>query len=224
MKNLSNKNVLEIRMDCLFTYEGNRMLLVNEPWGSTASAPLLFAGRTVQGEILYRFGKHADDNFIEKAESLLSRGIWDASLYMRELNSTHFSEESCFYFKSPIHNDFDVNCRQLTAADSNLLQSSFGECLEELATAQPYVGYFSDDQIVSICRSVRKGRGHEAGIETLPKYRRRGFGESVLKEWISEVQKKGIVPLYSASKDNVASLKLATKVGFHKYADAIEIW
>ncbi|KAK8875636.1 hypothetical protein M9Y10_005808 [Tritrichomonas musculus] len=169
-------------MDCLFTYEGNRMLLVNEPWGSTASAPLLLAGRTVQGEILYRFGKHVDDNFIEKAESLLS------------------------------------------PADSNLLRSSFGECLEELATAQPYVGYFSDDQIVSICRSVRKGRGHEAGIETLPKYRRRGFGESVLKEWISEVQKKGIVPLYSASKDNVASLNLATKVGFHKYADAIEIW
>lgn len=58
----------------------------------------------------------------------------------------------------------------------------------------------------------------------MPKYRRRGFGESVLKEWISEVQKKGIVPLYSASKDNVASLNLATKVGFHKYADAIEIW
>ncbi len=79
-----------------------------------------------------------------------------------------------------------------------MIVATFQECVEEIDTAQPYAGCFCDGRIVSICRSVRKERGHEAGIETLPAYRRRGYGQAVLKRWTAAVRQQGFVPPYTA--------------------------
>ena len=211
-------------MDYLFTYENGKMSQINEPWGCTTNAPLLFIGVTNQGQILYRFGKLADSIFIQKAETLLLKKILDISIYLSELKSNRFCQEVCFYYPTKI-NSSTTNCRLLTTKDSSLLSLTFKDEVEELETAQPFIGYFLNGQIVSICRSVRKGKnGEEAGIETLPSHRRRGFAQSVLNCWISEVQKKNLTPFYSANIDNLASLNLAQKTGFIMYAKTIEIY
>lgn len=87
MIKLSPKKLLMIHMDCLFTYQNERMVHVNEPWGCTAPAPLLMVGHTTEDDILYRFGQTADTDFIRKAESLLFSGIWDISAYSADVTN-----------------------------------------------------------------------------------------------------------------------------------------
>ncbi len=212
------KELLRLHMDCMFTYEKGRMVYVNEPWGCTAPAPLLMVGHTTEDDILYRFGKYADMGFIKKAESLLNSGIWDISIYQKELGIQKSSQELCLYTRSIAVDS--THCRLLTKEDGELLETTFKEGAEEISTAQPYVGYFCDGKIVSICRSVRKGHGHEAGIETLPEYCRRGYAQAVLKYWTMAVRQQGCVPLYSADVINTASLQLARKSQYIMYASA----
>ena len=73
--------LLRIRMDCLFTYEAGRMLYVNEPWRQTVPAPLLHAGRTLEGEICYRFGQQVSPGAMSGAQAMLESGVWDADAY-----------------------------------------------------------------------------------------------------------------------------------------------
>lgn len=216
MQEFSPKRLLQIHMDCLFTYQNDRMVYVNEPWGYIAPAPLLMVGHTTEDDILCRFGQAADTELIRKAESLVSRGIWDISVFQKELGIYDGSQELCFY-STPTAVD-NTNCHLLTDEDAELLEITFKGYAEELTTAQPYVGYVCDGKIVSICRSVRKGCGHEAGIETLPEYCRRGYAQAVLECWTMAVQQQGYVPLYSADVTNKASLQLARKSQFVLYA------
>lgn len=220
---LPEEELLKIRLDCLFTYENYRMVHVNEPWGCTAKAPLLLAGRTVGGAMEYRFGQLAGADFIEKAKNLLERNIWDISLYMKETGVRDSSRDICFYYPPAAVSDEGDSCRLLTEKDADILSACFGEGTEEIAAAQPYAGYFCGGKIVSICRSVRKGRGHEAGIETLSEYRRRGCAMSALKVWTSAVLRQGFIPLYSTEPENTASIKLAQKAGYVRYAESFEI-
>lgn len=222
MRFLPEEELLKIRMDCLFTYENDRMVYVNEPWGCTAKAPLLLAGRTAGGIIEYRFGQRAGEDFIEKAKRLLSRNICDISSYMKELGGDCL-RDICFYYPPASVSDEGDSCRLLTEKDADILSACFGEGAEEIAAAQPYAGYFCGGRIVSICRSVRKGRGHEAGIETLSEYRRRGCAMSALNVWTSAVLRQGFIPLYSTEPENTASIKLAQKAGYVRYAESFEI-
>lgn len=225
MINLSEKELLKSHFDCLFIYEKERMVCVNEPWGSTAKAPLLIVGRTNQGEIVYRFGQRSGADFVAKAEQMLSHNIFNYSMYAKALNAKGGSQEFCYYFPSLAKPNTDnTDCRLLTAEDSAYLKAAFQEGEEEIETAQPYVGYFDSGEIVSICRSVRIGRSHEAGIETLPSYRRQGYAQAVLNCWTYHVQQQGNIPLYSAETDNEASLCLAQKAGYILYAETFEIW
>lgn len=218
MIKLTPKELLTLHMDCMFTYEKSRMVYVNEPWGCTTPAPLLMLGHTVEDDILCRFGKYANASLIKKVESLVYSGVWDISIYQKELGIQNSSQELCFYTKST---GVDcTNCRLLTGEDEKLLETTFKGYAEEISTAQPYVGYFCDGKIVSICRSVRKEHGHEAGIETLPEYRRRGYAQAVLKYWTMAVLQQGFIPLYSADVANTASLQLARKSQYILYASA----
>lgn len=217
---LSAKELLKHHMDCLYTYANGRMVLVNEPWGSTQSAPRLMVGRTVQGELFWRLGQRADSVFTEQAEKLLSQGIFEASAYETQLRAQCVEQWSCFYYPHSEVPPFDS--RLLSAADAALLSQSFSagfeDCREELRTAQPFAVSFCNGKIVSICRSVRKGLGHEAGIKTLAPFRRQGYAGSALRCWTAAMLGQGNIPLYSASIDNRASIQPAQKNGYVLYA------
>ena len=94
--------------------------------------------------------------------------------------------------------------------------------MEELPAATPFVGRLLDGRIVCVCRSVRKGRAYEAGIETLASCRRQGHALCALSAWTAEVLRLGVVPLYAAHADNAPSLSLAKKAGYLPYAHTFE--
>lgn len=218
---ISAKDLLKHHMDCLYTYADGRMVSVNEPWGSTQPAPLLIVGRTVQGEISYRLGQRADGLFAEQAEKLLSQGVFEPSAYEAPLHVQCVEQCCCFYY--PHSEVLPFDSRLLSTADAALLSASFSagfeDCREELDTAQPFAVSLCDGKVVSICRSVRKGRGHEAGIETLAPFRRQGYAGSALRCWTAAMLRQGNIPLYSASTENKASLALAQKNGYVLYAN-----
>ena len=58
---------------------------------------------------------------------------------------------------------------------------------------------------------------HEAGVDTLEAYRRRGYAASAVAAWALAVRALNLVPLYSTSRDNEASQGLARRLGLVQY-------
>ena len=88
----------------------------------------------------------------------------------------------------------------------------------ELDDCQPYLAVIEDSQAVSICRSVRlSSRAHEAGVDTLEDYRRRGHATSAVVAWALAVRALNLIPLYSTSWDNVASQGVVQRLGLVQY-------
>lgn len=63
----------------------------------------------------------------------------------------------------------------------------------------------------------------EIGINTLPEFRRQGLAYEVCAALIHSLIAKGTVPLWSAASDNIASRKLAEKLGFKELLRVTEI-
>ena len=63
----------------------------------------------------------------------------------------------------------------------------------------------------------------EIGIGTLEPYRKRGYAAQVCITCLKQMLQNGICPQWSTSVHNVASQRLAEKIGFVKYADVITV-
>ena len=71
---------------------------------------------------------------------------------------------------------------------------------------------------MSVCRSVRiTPAAHEAGVETLPAFRGRGYAPDVVAGWARVVQSLGAMPFYSTSWENTASQAVAKKLHLVPY-------
>lgn len=64
---------------------------------------------------------------------------------------------------------------------------------------------------------------HEAGIETAPAYRGKGYAKEALFAWAGAVVSMGAVPLYSTRKTNLPSRRLAEKAGLLFFASGFHI-
>ena len=74
---------------------------------------------------------------------------------------------------------------------------------------------------VSICFCARRsGEAAEAGLDTAEGYRGRGYGPRVTALWATAIRRSGLVPLYSTSWSNQASLAVARKLGLVAYASS----
>ena len=101
-----------------------------------------------------------------------------------------------------------------------LLSFGFPDMLDEgeLESVQPCIGATANGKVVSICQSVRQStRAEEAGVDTLPPYRRKGCAVQATSGWATAVRDRGRIPLYSTSWDNKASQGVARKLGLALY-------
>ena len=65
----------------------------------------------------------------------------------------------------------------------------------------------------ALCCSVRiTPEAHEAGVETLPGSRGRGYASSAVAAWAKAVAALGALPLYSTSTENAASQGVARRL------------
>ena len=99
-----------------------------------------------------------------------------------------------------------------------MLRSGFEELVAELPAWQPFLALVEENRAVSVCRSVRiTPAAHEAGVETLPSFRGKGYAKDVVAGWARVVQSMGAIPLYSTSWENTASQAVANKLRLVPY-------
>ena len=225
-----DRELLDTHVRALFTHDKRaRLLSVNEPWGEAAPAPRLYFGRTCAGN-LWRLRADLPEPLAAELEALcadepsgagLSGTPRHADAYARLLGAhgrvRRVEAGPAYRFK-----DYPEPSRALlhvTEASAEVLRGGFEEMLGELPFAQPFVAAVEEGRAVSVCRSVRvTAAAHEAGVETLPDFRGRGYAADVTAGWARLVRDAGAAPLYSTSRENTASQSVAKRLRLAQYA------
>ncbi|HEY7415003.1 MAG TPA: GNAT family N-acetyltransferase [Ktedonobacteraceae bacterium] len=89
---------------------------------------------------------------------------------------------------------------------------------------RPLIGVIVEGRLLSLAHSSRRtAQACELGIDTLPEARRKGYALAATLLWAAEVTQENLVPFYSASAENIASLGLALAAGYRAFARAVLI-
>jgi hypothetical protein len=103
-----------------------------------------------------------------------------------------------------------------------LLRHFAGWTEDELPERSPIMAVFEAGAAVSVCFCARRSVfAAEAGVETASAYRGRGFAGRVAAAWATSIRRTGLLPIYSTSWENAASLAVARKLGLVACA---QIW
>jgi RimJ/RimL family protein N-acetyltransferase len=106
----------------------------------------------------------------------------------------------------------------ITETNAEMLWGGFEELTTELPAWQPFLALVEEGRAVSVCRSVRiTPAAHEAGVETLPEFRGKGYAKDVVAGWARAVRSLGAIPLYGTSWENAASQAVAKKLRLAPY-------
>lgn len=212
----------------LFIHDArSRLLSVNEPGGGPP-APRLFFGRTRAGN-LWRFRADLPGPLVEELEALCkdepAGGEFrspprHAARYVRllEAHAPVRALEAGPAYRFVEYPEPSRPPLALTQKEAGALRDGFAEFVVELPDWQPFLALLEEGRAVSVCRSVRiTAEAHEAGVETLPEFRGRGYAADVVAGWALLVRSLGATPLYSTSWENAASQALARKLRLAAY-------
>ncbi len=230
---LSSVQLMEIEADVLFTSDENgRLLRVNEPWPDSARAARMLLTLPQNGPARCYFREDLPDELIREIEKIAGREEPAQTLtsppnyqkeYVRLLGGGKVEYGPCYWMP-----DLPVEADIVFLSEQNVrsfIQNGFSWLAEELPYSAPCAAVIRDGQAVCICRSVRKSRqATEAGVETLPDHRGRGYAGQAAAAWAQAVRQSGRIPLYSTSWDNLASQRVAQKLGLRWYGVSCEIW
>lgn len=222
--------LIKIQASALFIHNPeSRLLFVNEPDGVAVSAPRLFLGRTREGNV-WRFRADLPEKLCDELSALCA----DEPPIDGELNAPPRQLEKFIRLLERAAPVQDVSSGpaywftgwqgsskslvNVTENNAEVLHGGFEKLIEELPAWQPFVALVEEDRAVSVCRSVRiTSQAHEAGVETLPDFREKGYAKEVTAEWARQVQAAGAIALYSTSWENLASQAVARKLELKFY-------
>ncbi len=237
---MSHLELLAIQINTLFrTDAAGRLRYVNEPGPDEQCppAPRFFLGRTGEGN-LWRFHANLPPAIVSELDALcrdepivndLCAPLRQADAIraiLRRTGSVHSEYQGPAYW---IATDppTAANAVLLTPDNLALLNANFPDWLQpppyyELGPAAVTV---VDGDAVAICCCVRvPGRATEAGVETAPAYRGHGYAGAAVARWAATVRQGGLLPLYSTSLENLASQRVAAKLGMVHYGDDWSIY
>jgi GNAT superfamily N-acetyltransferase len=118
----------------------------------------------------------------------------------------------------------DGSAEVVTVEKLDVLRKWFADWIPDVQAGVPVVVVQVDGAAAAICCSVRQSaRAHEAGVETAPEFRGRGFAAMVVAAWAREVRARGSVPLYSTSWENGASRAVARKLGLVQFGSDLHV-
>jgi hypothetical protein len=219
---ISDLELMTIRAETLFTYDQRgRMLRSNSP--AAQPAPRLFLGRTATGDVI-RFSQAVSDALAAELTAIIegrpatgNLGLPAAIAMMREAlerQAPVISETSGPAYRFPESMQRPREVIEVTDANIDVVRDTFPWLVEELHGWAPCFAAVRDGAAVSVCFSSRIGaRASEAGVETLPDYRRRGYATAVTLAWGASLIAAGRIPLYSTSWENVGSQAVARRAG-----------
>ena len=220
---------MEIHVETLFTSEDNgRLRGINDPDGETGPAPRFFFGHTSEGWMC-RFRHDLPENVVASLKKVAAGEpmLMDARRLPRghrqfeDILQSHAPVEQVWAgpaYRFPDRIDPPANVVRLSCENAGLLRGSFAKMVPELDSGQPWLAAIEDSRAVSICQTVRSSwRAHEAGVDTLETFRRRGYAVSAVAAWALAVRALALVPLYSTSWENLASRGVARRLGLIQY-------
>lgn len=235
--------LMEMHVDALFTHDAaGRLLQVREPNG--APAPRFFLGRAADGSVVRRYRFDLDDALRRELDAAAAReassppatdaeerAASDLARYAEILGrfapvrSMETGPAFCFPDALPApYADRDEAVAIVTEANSALLERLLPAWIPDVRAGAPLFALVVDGAATSVCASVRiTHRAHEAGVDTAPAFRGRGYAPRVVAAWALAIRARGIEPMYSTSWRNAASRAVARKLGLAQFGSDLHI-
>jgi len=170
-----------------------------------------------------------------------NENIRETALLLSDTINGNFTRSIAYYYDDSVFRRTECRCyvRTLAASDYEAYQDFFLECHpgSEVGWLQEYfdsmvpngycVGAFSDGKLVSCTDSpgmpYLENRLQEIGVNTLSPYRGNGYAASVCSIAAKNILSLGRIPLWRHRADNIASGKVAQKIGFKRIAEILTI-
>lgn len=224
----SERDLMELHVEALFTHDDRgRLQSVNEPGGD--QAPRFFLGRTPAGNV-WRFRTDLPDDLVERLTELCVEEPAPADLRTKPQYLTEYvnlleghspvNERSggpAYRFPERVQPP-SMDPIEIDTENAEILRRGFDKWIPDVARCQPFLAIVVANCPASLCCSVRiTPEAHEAGVETLPAFRREGYATDVVAAWAATVRDAGCIPLYSTSWDNTASQGAAAKSSLVQY-------
>ena len=223
----------EIQAETLFTHDAaGHPLLHNGPRG--APAPRFFLSRTTEGQIL-RLRADVPASTAARLRELAEAAPGPANsppdpAWLRAIRAALAADApvQSWYAGPAYHAPADIAPRgttvRVTESNAATLLHRFPDLARELHEQRPCFAVAVAGHAVAVCYSSRRGaRAAEAGVNTLPRFRRRGYAAAVTAAWASAVAAEGLLPLYSTSWENAASQAVARALGFRFYTAELHL-
>ena len=232
---ISDRELMRFHVEAEFSHDAEAQLVrVNEPNGTGAAAPRFFLGKTLDG-VVVRF-RHDVGNDVRRElkpavahdvqpESALDRPS-DPAPYQAILSRVAPVERTwtgpAFFF--PRELPMSDGTTIITDANADILRPHLEAWIPDVPLSQPMIALTVDGHAASLCASVRlTADAHEAGVDTAPPFRGRGYAAQVVVAWAREVRDLGRIPLYSTSWGNDASRAVARKIGLIQFGNDLHV-
>jgi hypothetical protein len=219
---MGDRELMRVHVETLFTHDAHgRLVQVNEPAG--APAPRFFLGRTLEGVVL-RLRHDVGADVKRELEATVRSDVFqehvvdsptDPSRYVEILarsapvNRTWAGPVFAFPPELPPPTD----TVRVTEQNAHVLHPELAAWIPDVPLSQPMCVVTIDGYAATVCCSVRRATyAHEAGVETAPPYRGRGYAARAVAAWARAVREMGRAPLYSTSWENEASRAVARQL------------
>lgn len=226
--------LLQLQVQALFRHDAaGRIISTNEP--EPAEAPRIFVGRSSRVD-LWRVRADVPADVVAQVDRLLERdpplvdagAVPTVQLELVALLAWTAPVTSVFAGPSwyvPAGIPTPRRARALTADDVPALHPNFPYLSQHFERLPPCAGTIEDGVVIAVCSSVRiTASACEAGLHTIEAARGRGHGPDTVAAWAAAVRATGRIPLYSTSWENVASRRVAAKLGLVQYAANFSIY
>jgi len=229
----SHRGLITLQTAALFRFDADdRMTGTNEP--DPGPSPRLFLGRTIEGHI-WRFGQDVPNALASELDDILREEPITATLerpptcldtLIRLLETqtpiTSVTAGPAWVVPADVARSPEI---ETTSSLSPVhLQEALPIFASDQAPALPYAAVVVDGRVASVCSCSRiTDVVAEAGLHTLPEHRGHGYAAAAIASWASAVRATGLIPLYSTSWDNIASRRVAAKLGLVLYGVDLSI-
>jgi RimJ/RimL family protein N-acetyltransferase len=215
--------LMDFHLEAMFTHNSaNRIVQLNVPGGT--EAPRFVLGRTAEGHVR-RYRQDLPDDLVAELESLCGQerkpdppdrmpDHLDDYVRLLEAHAPVTQVWSGPAWWVSLDDDASGGSIAITPKDVGHLRGSMDDWVDDVPQMQPMHAVVEGGKAVSICATVRfTDRALAAGVETVEAWRGRGIASRVVSDWARKVHVMGKIPLYSTTWENVASQRVAAKLG-----------